>query len=745
MLSRRKLLHAGCAIVAVTLASHFLDQVRAWPVHGNAGVPKVIINTNFVDGATFKNWMLTFGSIQALTAGYAYPSVLNVDQYPVGTIGSAIQGQGSTPSNVTSGTTCVLAWTGTVSAAGMGIQNGSPGFTVTAGASFVSGSTAFNLNVVGTNGYIEFNWNGTVPSHFTFAFQNGATFTGLTGLILCVKSDYASIIAATNAGQLIAPAYVSAMAGLSPKAVRPMSWSNPNGGNNLTQHQYRMNWQTVLNYSSNVWIPNCWAGSSSGTNAYTASAATDTPAAYTMGEVLQLQFINASTTGTQTINVGARGIVPLFNMFGSALASNAIAANALATLIYDDLLGGYLVTFSGLTGNVPVEVQIGLANQLGCPLWYNFPPHITYQNSTMEPTNSVTQIAALIASTLTSGCYFEYANEVWNSAAGFQHTSWAANCGAALGFPNTQPNNYDSFYGFRVATIMPLVVTAWGVKSGLKCVSAFQAFGGSTNVSDHRLKGTDLASVANGGQGNVTWISYTGNANFTASPNRPVDVTDTLAYATYYSGAQCANFDANYINAGGTGLTTGGPSGWTTGLLGAADAYAAGGATNIANAIAFLDWDIRQGINNGAAGGQTLLALLSGAGGTGIYPRWETVAASFDGAGRPAGKTNLTVECYEGAMECAPPSTARCTALSISTSYGGATGLIGNLLTAYKNSSTFYATVQKQFNDFFASSHSKSANWFEFSGGDQWSMYQGDVYQPAWQSYAAVQNYNRTL
>lgn len=705
--------------------------------------PKVQINTNFVESSTFKNWMATFGSVQ-VAAGYAYPAVLNVDQYPVGTIGSAIQGQILAPSNVTSGTTCVLAWTGTVSAGGMGIINGSPGFTVTVGSGFVSGSTVFNLSVTGTNGYIEFNWNGTVPTHPTFGFTNGATFTNLSGLIICAKSDYASIIAATNAGQLITTAYVDAMKGLAPKGVRPMSWSNPNGGNNFTQHKYRMNWQTALCYSPSAWIPNCWAGTTAGTNAYTIGAATDTPAAYTMGEVLQLQFVNASTTGALTINVNSRGVVPLFDMFGVALTGTAIAANALATLIYDDLLGGYLVTFGGLTCNVPVEVQVGLANQVGCTLWYNFPPHVTYKNSTMEPTNSVTQITSLISSTLTPGCYFEYANEVWNTAAGFPHTTWAANCGAALGFPNSQPNNYDSFYGFRIATIMPLVVTAWGVKSGLKCVSAFQAFGGSGNVSSHRLQGTDLASVANGGQGNATWISYTSNANFTASPNRPVDVTDTLAYATYYSGAQCANFDANYINAGGTGLTTGGPSGWTTGLLGAADAYAAGGATNIANAIAFLDWDIRQGTNNGAAGGQTLLALLSGAGGTGIYPRWETVAASFDGAGRPAGKINLTVELYEGAMECAPPSTARCTVLSISTTYGGATGIIGNLLTAYKNSVSFYATVQQQLNEFFASSHSKSASWFEFSGGDQWSMYEGDVYQPTWQSYSAVQAYNQT-
>lgn len=742
MLSRRELLVSASALA---LAMHSAGAGINNPGSGSGNLipQKIQVNTGFVDGGTFKNFMSTFGTVQALTAGYAYPAVLNVDQYPVGTIGSTLQAQAATPSNLMSADTCVLAWTGTVSAAGMGIQNGSPGFTVTAGASFVSGSTAFNLNVTGTNGYIEFNWNGTVPSQLAFQFANGATFTSLSGLIICRKSDYASIIAATNAGQLINPTYINSMKALNPKAVRPMQWSDPNDGNNFTQHKYRMNWQTALSYG-HAWIPNCWASTTTGTNTYAIGNATDSPGTYTMGEVLQLQFVNASTATGQTINRNSLGPVPLFNMFGGALASGDIAANALATLIYDDLLGGYLVTFGAMTCNVPVEVQIGLANQVGCPLWYNYAPHITYKNSTMEPTNSATQIATLIASTLNSGCYFEYANEVWNFGAGFQQTSWAVACGAALGFPNNNNRQYHSFYALRLAQIMPLVTTAWGGKAGLKCVLAWQAFDGGTgtggSLNTYRLQGADLSTSL----GYTKYNSYVA-ANFNASPNRPVDVSDVCSYATYYSGAQCANFDGNYKNVGGTGLTTGGPASGPgsalSGLLGAADAFA--GGDNV-NPIGWLDWDIRQGTNNGTAGGQTLLALKTGNGGIGIYPPWEAVAASYDGAGRPAGKSNLTVELYEGAMECAPPSTAECTTLAISTTYGGATGKIGNLLTAYKQSTTFNATVQQQFSDFFAQTHSKTGSWFTLNGGSQWSMTEppGDVYSSQWQSYAAVQSFN---
>lgn len=747
ILRRRFLLGASALAIAALLPAEIKAGINnPGSGVGNSGTPKVQINTGFVDGGTFKNWMLTYGSVQPNTAGFPFPSFLNVDQYPTGTIGSGLQGQALVPSNITSGTTCVLAWTGTAGL--MGIQNGSPGFTVTAGGGFVSGSTAFNLNVTGTNGYVEFNWNGAVPTALTFAFANGATFN-FSGLIICAKSDYASIVAATNAGQLISGAYVSVMKALSPKAVRPMQWSNPNNGNNFTQHKYRMNWQTALCYSPSAWIPNCWAGSSSGTNAYTASAATDTPVSYTMGEVLQLQFINAATTGSQTINVGARGIVPLFDMFGGALASNAITANALATLIYDDLLGGYMVAFNGLTCGVPVEGQVGLANQVGCALWYNYAPHITYKNTTMEPTSSVAQISTLLANTLNAGCNQEYANEVWNFGAGFQHTSWAVVCGAALGFPSGNNRQYHGFYALRVVQIMPLVTAAWGVKAGLKCVLGWQAFDGGTglggSLNTYRLQGADLST----GLGYTKYNSYVA-ANFNSSPNRPIDVCDSGAYATYYSGAQCSNFDGNYKNVGGTGLTTGapssGPGSTLLGLLGAADAFAAGGATNIANAIGWLDWDIRQGTNNGTAGGQTLLALKTGNGGIGIYPPWETVVASYDGAGRPAGKSNLTVDLYEGAMECAAPSTGECTPLGISTTYGGATGKIGNLLTAYKQSATFYATVQQQFSDFFARPHSKTASWFTLNNNSQWSMEQppGDVNSAVWQSYPSIAAYNFT-
>jgi hypothetical protein len=437
----------------------------------------------------------------------------------------------------------------------------------------------------------------------------------------------------------------------------------------------------------------------------------------------------------------------------------------------------------------------------------------------MEPTNSVTQIVSYISANLTGGdLYLEYSNEIWNFAGTIgANTSFAVTCGAAFGFPSGNNEQHYGFYGYKVCVIQPLAKAAWTSLTGkLKMMMVFQAFGPSGGTNGFRLKGQDLASVANGGQGNALWISYTGNANYTAFPNRPVDLCDGLAYANYWSGGQCQNFDPNYSSKGPTKTitnvstsTAGQPGiitysadpGYSTGtrvalasivqtgsptlngmnvtltkltattysmytdatlatpvdtsafaytsggnsqsyppisgLTSWADLYATGTAANIDSAFQSLDADL-EGTNNG----QTTSALN-----TQIYPTWETVAAGYDGA-RPVGKSNLTIEMYEGSCEAAPPGTATCTTLGISTTYNTT---IGNLLTAYKNSKYFYNRVLKVNNQFKAASPTRTTTgvWFLFCPYNQWTMVHAtgnDIYDVAatgaFQSYYAVRNLN---
>jgi hypothetical protein len=723
MLTRRTLVQGVSAVALATFGLNFAEA-RETGSDVQVGVPNP-------DPSAFKNFMSSFGSLQASIASYAYPAVLSVDQYPVGTIGSTLFGTIPLPSDLKPSDTLVFAWTGDAAKAtgAMQLARGAPGFVVTAGDKFVIGSTSFNVNMSGRDGYIEFRIEGSPPATITFSFLNGSTFISLSKIIFCRKADYASIATATEAGQLISSAYLNAFKKLLPKTIRTMAYVNPNEGNNFTQHKYRPDWKSVLSYGNGQWLPNCWAGISSGTNSYIVVSAADTPRNYTMGEVLQLQFVSASTAKPLLIDVGNRGFVPLLDMNGNALAADAIKDNSLATLIYDDLLGGYLSSFGGLTGNIPVEVQVALANQVGTNLWYTFPPHITF--------SSVSEITKLIGRTLEADCYFEFANEVWAFGYGFPQTTWALQCGVTLGFPKDNNRHIYGFYALRIAQIMPLVKSAWGARSGLKCVLAFQAYGPTGGTNQYRLQGADLSTSL----GYKKYDSYV-RTSFNVSPNRPVDVCEVLSYATYYSGAQCANFDPNYVNVGGAGLTTGGPPGWNSGLLGAADAYATGDAKNMASAIAFLDWDIRQGTNNGKPGSATLFALKKGMnGGVGIYPAWEEVARNYDDH-RPAGKLGLMVECYEGAMECSAPSKSRCTALAINASYGGLGGKIDNLIIGYKNSNLFYATVQQQYKDFLTNAHSKTASWFLMTGANQWSMYPGDVYSTPFKSFTATSAQN---
>lgn len=185
-----------------------------------------------------------------------------------------------------------------------------------------------------------------------------------------------------------------------------------------------------------------------------------------------------------------------------------------------------------------------------------------------------------------------------------------------------------------------------------------------------------------------------------------------------------------------------------TGLLTAADQWAAG---DFSDAITFLDNDIRAGTNYGVLSTNTIASYSSASGGgLGIYDQWETIAAGYDGAGRPSGLANLLVVNYEGSIDPIYPSAAACTTLGIDPKYGTATGTIANMLgvgktassNSYKMSPQFQATVKLLYDDFFSRSHSAYSSQYEIFSGDNWALGSGDLYDPLFSSYPAVQNYH---
>lgn len=679
--SRRDFIHASCAIAAASFVPSIVDRAEAGlHLHGSTGsiVPlanrKVQVGLN-AETSTYKNLIKNsfFGAVNPLD--------LNVDLYPTGVISANIALSVPFPTNVTNSTVFTVAWTGTV---GLGADTGG-GLSISGNITVVSdpgsvivGATTSSMRMAGTNGVVTFRFNSTsiASTGTAVVFANGANFgsggTQFRNLILCVgdtsSANYTALTNITDPSQVFNVDYINAVKGLSPKTIRCLGFIGAAGMH--TQHRYRLGWNTALTFGNTYFIPNAWAGvTRAGSNitnpaadglTFLAAAATDSPVgAYVAGEVIQGQFaVNGAGSGAVTINIASRGAVPVFAMDGFAYSPSNVHATAYGTFFYDDILQGFILSDAqgyGWEGsNTPLEILAGLANAVGCNLWYQMNAHNTWKNSTMEGgSNSVAQQAALLSSTLTNGCYAEIGNEIWNNGAGFgRTTSWCDRSSIKFGQGASEPDTDNSFYGYMLATRMPIFKTAWGVKSGLVRVAAFQlgvATGDSTDLN--RLQGKLLAtSGTSTGTGNAFWGTYTSNANYTASPNRPVDCVESLSYAPYYNGAQIGGFDTNWSNVSGTGLTTGHPtsgSGSTlNGVIGAADAYKAGGATNITNAIAWVDWDIRQGTNAGDPSTAFTLANLSGF--YNFYGKAETVAASYD-AGRPGGMSALRIDPYEGA------------------------------------------------------------------------------------------------
>lgn len=749
---------------------------------------RAFINGFSASDFPFKNFILGRGSISAGT--YAYPGNLNANGLPIAQPTTTIAGNFFWPSSYTG--RWKVAFTGTGRFL-IGFGGSANQITVHSGGLYVlgltptdSGTVSFNLIVDGTNPVVEFSYTGTQPTTPSFQFPNAGTYSGMDKLIVCrstapYTNDLADVQSEVVANCFNAD-FLSALSALHLRGYRPMDWS-ANNNSNVTRAAYLP--QTGYNAFNERWVPGAWAGVTSGTDTYTASAATDTPGSFTDGEIAQVQFGNARTTmaitgaanngaglirlqvastatlstnqwitvdsystsgggnqggglwkitvidathldliqtfgaqpsvfgaayssggtiGVATLDVGSRGAKPIVNSYGGATngsAVPAITANVLATVVYDLTFDAWLFTAGGLNGGVSVEIQVALANKLGIDLWYNV-PHLMNDAG-------VTTIVNYIKANLNSArtCWLEFSNEVWNFI--FSQTLYLWNRAYALGIPNTNAEREYGGYALRMRQVMGLATTAWGGNTipALKRIMGVQFFGSTTNNDTYRFKGGDLSSVG-----------------YNAAPNRPIDYSDVISYAPYYSGAVLRNFDASY---------TGGPPALVaadlTALTGAADNYASGVPASMVAALAWVDNDIRAGTSGVSAtlGTNTLLSFTNTK-----YSGWETLATTY----------SKEVSCYEGGYEGLYPSTSTCTALGISTSYGGSSGSIATMIVAYKNDAMFKQLVLDQWANFMSSTHSAHPCWYTFGGSIQWSMLPGNLSTTPFKSYDAMTQFN---
>lgn len=678
-----------------------------------------------VEGGQFKNWIksgLSLGS----GAGVAFPALLTADNYPTNgaTLASNIFISVPVPQNVLTSDDLVLKCTNVGGAAGGDIQiaRGAPGFdNVVVSSGTQVGGAGFNLTMKGTNPRVVFRFATSVPTgNVTVNFLAGGTFSGCSNLVWCKLSDEAAIDAATTPVELFYQPYVDFYTTLNCKVFRPMGWAGTNNSN-LSRHAFRVPWQTGLCYQSARWEPTIWAGTASGTNTYTATRPSGVPSTPTDGAAIQMQFTNANNSSTVTLDLG--GSWGIKNVFGGTFPSTGVApeigrisAGQNATLVFDVLLNAWLHFNGGLTPNLPLEVRVGFANACGVDYWHNF-------TSLCDDASALAE-ATYVRDNLTSGrvAYFEYSNEPWNATFNQYHLATAR--GVALGFPSGNNRRQLGYTGLRIRQIMGQVVPAWNNRTELRGVNAFQAFG-AAETTTYQFNGADLdTSLGYAGYNSFVGVSYS------AAPNRPNDFCRSISYADYVGGAQTLQFDANYTDANTAGLSF-------PGLTRAADDYASGHPGRMGQALAWLDNDLRQGLqSNSLLGSQTMKSFRLGSPSSSpIYSTWSAVASTYSPA--------KFVELYEGCpCSVVAPSTAVCTTIGIDTAYGGTGGKIDNLITAYKLSPLFGQLVIDQNNEFLAVANSVTPAWLIVPGESPWSLMTGTIYATPYASKAAMIAFN---
>jgi hypothetical protein len=311
------------------------------------------------DDYPFINFIKGLYSIQS-SSGYGYPAILDANGYPTSAPTQTVFGSVRLPGTAYEGR-WVLKWSGT---GRVRLDRGAPGFTVHSGAGSVIGSTGFNLDVSGASPRVEFSGATSGIASITVNFPSGAAFSGMSNLVLCRLADEAAV----DAGEYFLPEFLDRLRVLNPRVIRPMGWTDPNDNNNVSKFSDR--WPLAgLSWSAYGWTPSAWVGTISGTDTYTCAAASDAPGSWTHLERFQGQFTNANTSTTPTINVGSRGAKILVTSFINALSAGNIAANQLATFVYDADLDKVIWQSGGLHRGVPLEVQVELANQVGCDIY----------------------------------------------------------------------------------------------------------------------------------------------------------------------------------------------------------------------------------------------------------------------------------------------------------------------------------------------------------------------------------------
>lgn len=619
---------------------------------------RAVINANFPPGSFINRAKLARD--QSVSGTYAFPGILDANGYPVSSPEASIAQVVDLIRGSYTGS-WVVGWTGQLGGFLLNLASGS-GLTVTTGASFVS-QGGFNNTFSGANGRVVFSFNGADASP-TCYFVAGTYDGSLANFYICREDEESLYLSGVHTS----PDYQSILEYLDPLVIRFLNIMPRNGsssnGTSLSRYGYN-NTTSTFTYGSRRWQPTAWAGTVGDTDTYTCSAATDTPGSWTDGEILQGQFTNANTSTTPTIDAGSRGAKTLIRNTGAALSVGEIGANSIKTLMYDGLLDKVLCHPGGLSAGMPLDTAVQLCNSLNKPGWFLVPLG--------ADDAYILAMAQYLYANMNQWFVLELDNEIWNLNGVFTQTFIAAERGLVLGFGSGDNRRIHGYYAKRFCEMVDIFKTVFGSDTRLRPTLGVQMAGTVSQYNTYRFLGTDLGA----------W-------GLDTSPNRPIDKATYVSPASYLSGAQISNFDGNWDNT-------------MTEALAAADDYDSGDATRMADALLWVDGDIRAGTRNSTPGTETVTAIATKA------AAWNTQVATY-------GKGLLE---YEGGLEIAAPSTSRLTALSIDTGYSAK---FAALIEGYKNSHFAKKLMMDRMQGFMANSMAIAPACYDDVRNGQWAL-----------------------
>lgn len=524
-------------LAAIVSCFLFVSAAQAW-THGlftgrdnQLNVGGDLLGGNFIN--VLKMTSVTFAN--AVDAG-----LMDAEGYPNGTPTGDIFVTGLITGTVYSGVQYKLVVDAGITFPDAGTGKGLRNLSSMTACTYTGVVTSTACGGVGTT----ISTTGSGGGSITFTMTNQITLRWLAGtavshtlgakISLYRFTDEADFIA----GEYFTPEYRALLSSPSPtntasllstegSCIRTMGWTQRSQNYNS-----ELKWAHRIKLESFSWatkqiIPAVWAGAIAGTDTYTATAPDS--------DQIVGVIANTNTIAGATLNG-----IPIKQWNGDALTVGLLTVG-LATFTKDSMLGTYMYNNGGggIVPSIPVEVQVQLANRTNRCLWPTVPPRVD--------DDYVTNYADKLCNTTNSNVLLvpEYTNEDW--LFNWPQTGWSRYRGIALGFPDTSNRTYNGWYGLRFREIMGnLFPTACG--SNISRVKPYLAANATndTTMPPYRMRGQDLASVANGGQGNALFVSYTGDANYTTLGNRPMDVAYSTGQAPYTGGTNiCFAADFN--------------------------------------------------------------------------------------------------------------------------------------------------------------------------------------------------------